>query len=297
MELTLHNSHAWGGADLHFPQARSHHLWRWRVGSYPGSHARWAQGRMGPRGGKVKRLTVDQFVHEGGRTNRTREAHEPFWRPVAHLPQRPPRPLVKRYLARTTPQPLPPKNVTCGSPPPWTCWKWSRPRGWSTDMADSGTPLTTTSPTSWASTCGHATPRAFERKGKMPPGSSTSAIPVTTWRMSPLTDLSPMTSVPVSPKSALGSLPRDCTQWSVPGSGGISRRKSGRPPYYSHTWLRQASWSTLRLLRPSSPSRSRSKSGCQKAGTSLVQWLASSPRVPKPIGKGSSADSSPTRVN
>ena len=212
MELTLHNGHAWGGLIFTSPKPEvviyEGDVWEAiREATQGEPKAGWVLG--------VERLSASQstVVLEGGRTNRTREAHEPFWRPVAHSPQRPPRPLVKRYLARTTPQPLPPKNVTCGSPPPWTCWKWSRPRAWSTDMADSGTPLTTTSPTSWASTCGYATPPAFEGKGKMPPGSRTSAIPVTVWRASPLTDLSPMTSVPVSPKSALGSLPRDCTQW------------------------------------------------------------------------------------
>ena len=79
VEITLHNGHAWG-ADLQFPQAREVAIYEGDVWSaiqeatQGEPKAIWVLG-----GGDTKchkRLTVDQFVLEDGRTYRTLETHD-----------------------------------------------------------------------------------------------------------------------------------------------------------------------------------------------------------------------------
>jgi len=76
VELICHNGHAWS-KDLHFPQSREVHLYEGNVwdaiqeATQDGPTAVWLLGSNAER-----RLEVNQFVLQDGRTYRTREAHE-----------------------------------------------------------------------------------------------------------------------------------------------------------------------------------------------------------------------------
>ena len=102
IELTLHNGHAWG-ADLHFPQAREVVIYEgdvWeaiREATQGESKAVWVLG-----GGDTKcqkRLTVDQFFLEDGRTFRTRETHESFLKTCRHLAPEDPEALAQKVFS------------------------------------------------------------------------------------------------------------------------------------------------------------------------------------------------------
>ena len=83
IEVVLHNGHAWG-ANLHFPQAREVHIHEgdvWKAikkVTEDKPKAVWVLG-----GGDDKKLTVDQFVFEDGRTSF--EAHERLTQACHHL--------------------------------------------------------------------------------------------------------------------------------------------------------------------------------------------------------------------
>lgn len=76
VEITLHNGHAWG-PELRFPQARSVSIYSgdvWeaiRGAVEDGPMAVWLLGR-----GEGRRLTIDQFVLQDGRTYRTQSVHD-----------------------------------------------------------------------------------------------------------------------------------------------------------------------------------------------------------------------------
>ena len=76
IELTLHNGHAWG-KNLQFPQAREVVIYEgdvWeaiREATQGEPKAVWVLG-----GGQDKRLMVDQFLLEDGRTYRTAQTHD-----------------------------------------------------------------------------------------------------------------------------------------------------------------------------------------------------------------------------
>ena len=102
IELTLHNGDAWG-ADLHFPQAREVVIYEsdaWeaiREATQGEPKAVWVLG-----GGDTKcqkRLTVDQFVLEDGRTFRTRETHESFLKACRHLAPEDPEALAQKVFS------------------------------------------------------------------------------------------------------------------------------------------------------------------------------------------------------
>ncbi|KAK3796753.1 hypothetical protein RRG08_045761 [Elysia crispata] len=98
IELTLHNGHAWG-ADLHFPQAREVAIYEGDVwaaipeATQGETKAVWVLG-----GGQNKRLTVDQFVLEDGRTFRTQETHESLLETCRHLAPEDPEALASRVF-------------------------------------------------------------------------------------------------------------------------------------------------------------------------------------------------------
>ncbi|KAK3804075.1 hypothetical protein RRG08_057960 [Elysia crispata] len=97
-ELTLHNGHAWG-ADLHFPQAREVAIYEGDVwaaiqeATQGEPKAVWVLG-----GGQNKRLTVDQFVLEDGRTYRTKKTQENLVEACRHLAPEDPEVLVSRVF-------------------------------------------------------------------------------------------------------------------------------------------------------------------------------------------------------
>ena len=96
VEVVLHNGHAWG-ANLHFPQAREVHIYEgdvWKAikkATEDKPKAVWVLG-----GGDNKKLTVDQFVFEYGRTYRTLETHERLTRACHHLAPEDPEALAIR---------------------------------------------------------------------------------------------------------------------------------------------------------------------------------------------------------
>ena len=98
VELTLHNGHAWG-ADLHFPQAREIAIYEGNVwaaiqeATQGEPKAVWVLG-----GGQNKRLTVDQFVLEDGRTFRTQETHDSLLETCRHLAPEDPEALASRVF-------------------------------------------------------------------------------------------------------------------------------------------------------------------------------------------------------
>ncbi|KAK3700996.1 hypothetical protein RRG08_063250 [Elysia crispata] len=98
IELTLHNGHAWG-ADLHFPQAREIAIYEGDVwaaiqeATQGEPKAVWVLG-----GGQNKRLTVDQFVLEDGRTFRTQETHNSLLETCRHLAPEDPEALAGRVF-------------------------------------------------------------------------------------------------------------------------------------------------------------------------------------------------------
>ena len=98
IELTLHNGHAWG-ADLHFPQAREVAIYEGDVwaaiqkATQGEPKAVWVLG-----GGQNKRLTVDQFVLEDGRTYRTQETQENLVEACRHLAPEDPEVLASRVF-------------------------------------------------------------------------------------------------------------------------------------------------------------------------------------------------------
>ncbi|KAK3746657.1 hypothetical protein RRG08_039082 [Elysia crispata] len=98
IELTLHNGHAWG-ADLHFPQTREIAIYKGDVwaaiqeATQGEPKAVWVLG-----GGQNKRLTVDQFVLEDGRTFRTQETHNSLLEMCRHLAPEDPEALAGRVF-------------------------------------------------------------------------------------------------------------------------------------------------------------------------------------------------------
>ena len=98
IEVVLHNGHAWG-ANLHFPQAREVHIYEgdvWKAiekATQDKPKAVWVLG-----GGDDKKLTVDQFVFEDGRTYRTLEAHERLTQACHHLAPEDPEALANRVF-------------------------------------------------------------------------------------------------------------------------------------------------------------------------------------------------------
>ncbi|KAK3759890.1 hypothetical protein RRG08_057515 [Elysia crispata] len=98
IELTLHNGHAWG-ADLHFRQTREIAIYKGDVSAaiqeatQGEPKAVWVLG-----GGQNKRLTVDQFVLEDGRTFRTQETHNSLLEMCRHLALEDPEALAGRVF-------------------------------------------------------------------------------------------------------------------------------------------------------------------------------------------------------
>ena len=98
IELTLHNGHAWG-ANLHFPQTREIAIYKGDVwaaiqeATQGEPKAVWVLG-----GGQNKRLTVDQFVLEDGRTFRTQETHNSLLEMCRHLAPEDPEALAGRVF-------------------------------------------------------------------------------------------------------------------------------------------------------------------------------------------------------
>ena len=72
VELICHNGHAWG-ADLHFPQSREVHLYEGDVWTAISEATQNEAKAVWLLGGGDKKLTVDQFVLDDGRTYRTQE--------------------------------------------------------------------------------------------------------------------------------------------------------------------------------------------------------------------------------
>ena len=74
IELICHNDHAWS-KDLHFPQSREVHLYEGDVWQAIREATQDELLAVWLLGGQDRQLSVDQFVLQDGRTNRTREAH------------------------------------------------------------------------------------------------------------------------------------------------------------------------------------------------------------------------------
>ena len=79
VELIVHNGHAWP-KELYFPQSREVHLYEGNVwqaicgATYGSPLAVWLLGGCGDA--LKRRLSVDQFMLQDGRTYRTQEAQE-----------------------------------------------------------------------------------------------------------------------------------------------------------------------------------------------------------------------------
>ena len=75
VELMCHNGHAWP-KDLHFPQSREVHIYKGDVWKAIQEATQGSPLAVWLLGGQDKRLTVDQFVLQDGRTYKTQETHE-----------------------------------------------------------------------------------------------------------------------------------------------------------------------------------------------------------------------------
>ena len=98
IELTLHNGHAWG-KNLQFPQAREVVIYEgdvWeaiREATQGEPNAVWVLG-----GGQDKRLTVDQFVLDDGRTYRTAQTHDALLKACPALAPEDPEALAQKVF-------------------------------------------------------------------------------------------------------------------------------------------------------------------------------------------------------
>ena len=100
IELTFHNGYAWG-KNLQFPQARE-------VVIYEGDvwEAIWEATQGEPKavwvlgGGQDKRLTVDQFVLEDGRTYRTAQTHDALLKVCRALAPKDPKALAQKVFGK-----------------------------------------------------------------------------------------------------------------------------------------------------------------------------------------------------
>ena len=75
IELICHNGHAWS-KDLRFPQSREVHIYEGDVWHAIREVTQGEPLAVWLLGGRDRRLSVDQFVLQDGRTFRTQEAHE-----------------------------------------------------------------------------------------------------------------------------------------------------------------------------------------------------------------------------
>ena len=98
--LTLHDGHAWG-KNLQFPQAREVVIYEgdvWeaiREAMQGEPKAIWVLG-----GGQDKRLTVDQFVLEDGRTYRTAQTHDALLKACRVLASEDPEALAQKVFGQ-----------------------------------------------------------------------------------------------------------------------------------------------------------------------------------------------------
>ena len=75
VKFICHNGHAWPKS-LHFPQSREVHFYKGDVWQAIQEATQGEPLAVWLLGGQDKKLTVEQFVLQDGRTYRTQEAHE-----------------------------------------------------------------------------------------------------------------------------------------------------------------------------------------------------------------------------
>jgi len=97
VELILHNGHAWG-SDLHFPMAREVTIYEGDVWQAIREATEAEPKAVWVLGSGHKKLTVDQFVLEDGRTYRTRKAHERLTQACRNLAPEDPEALAARVF-------------------------------------------------------------------------------------------------------------------------------------------------------------------------------------------------------
>ena len=253
IELICHNGHAWT-KDSHFPQSREVHIYEGNVW-----HAIQEVTQGEPLvvcllGGQDRQLSVDQFMLQDGRTNRTWEAHERLKMICAKLgsPELAERAFGESHMAsimakeRNGWKPNP-ANLTAASGT-----RWVMTRGKSL--------LSTWRPAIW---------HPFRVWVKPNPISSRLGIRLTAWPAWQLMALSPKTQAQAA----------EVQEWEfeatcrpvIPAWFGRHFSEGGWAPDTASCLPDSlACWGLSESGRRSSPWRIRLRSGCPRAGTSLL---------------------------
>ena len=150
VELIVHNGHAWD-KNLHFQASRQVHIYEGDVWQAIREATENEPKAVWLLGGGEKRLSVDQFVLQDGRTSRTQDKHDDLTEACSELSNDPEALAEKVFGSTTRPQSLQERKTT-GSPLQPPSRMTSRKLVWSMAMVASGTPLNTTPMTSSLST-------------------------------------------------------------------------------------------------------------------------------------------------